>query len=518
MLIVFAVFLGTRYMVLFQLPVIERAIVQVFGFPPAERASDVHTYADKAFTYHYAAMLGKSYYVHHAELIQRQRDIAQRMGREGPPPWRDIIEYPPPAVLWLALPQYINDPLPAPEVAGRMNPVERETLFARLTEQYIDIYRNLTAIPDALAFLLCAVVVVIVFRGDSALVAAGRMMLYVLLGGVLCQILYDRLDLLCGLLVVAAIALMVMRVPFFLSFAVLGLAINFKLVPIVLVPLWMLGSLRVDDVPPKWSGPVLGRIAVVLASRLAMILGFAALWMAPFVMTQGWKCLDFLTYQQDRGIHLESMYAAIMLMLRPFGHESGIIFDHESFGLDSSLAGAFGAVSSPIMFVGVLAATFLFVRPWLRRSNGETESGAESSRGPKPAARGGETLAQRCPDAFIATAVLALMVTLCGSKLFSPQFLLWFVPLVPLVRLRGFAAWAVPIGFVAVCGISTAMFPFLFKSDILAMTGPPTQFTGPTTLGAGLIISRNLLFLAIACVLAWHLLRNHGDRTAPAHA
>ena len=121
----------------------------------------------------------------------------------------------------------------------------------------------------------------------------------------------------------------------------------------------------------------------------------------------------------------------------------------------------------------------------------------------------GETLAQRYPDAFITTAVVALMVTLCGSKLFSSQFLLWFVPLVPLVRLRGVAGWMFPIGFAGVCALTTAMFPFYFKSDILAMdrSGPVTLFTGPTTFGAALIISKNLLFLAMAGLAAWSLLR-----------
>lgn len=492
-LVVFGVFLATRYFILFHMPL-------------AERASDVHTYAEKAFTYHYAEMLDKSYYVHHADLVGRKREMARRMRRQGPPPWADIIEYPPPAILWLALPQYLNDPLPPPEVAGRMNPAEREPLFARLTAQYIDIFRKLTASTDVLAFLVCSLVVFRVFKGERALVSGARLMVYVVLGAILCQMVYDRLDLLCGLLVVGAVALMVLRVHFVFSLIVLALAVNFKLVPIVLAPLWMLGSLRADRMPPSWRAGALFKIGLVLSGRLVLILSLVAMWTAPFVLTQGWKCLDFLMYQKDRGIHIGSMFASIMLMLRPLGHESRIIFDHESFGLESSLSGTFGMVSNPLMFVSVLAVTFLFVRHCMGNSGAGNETETAGSPELKHAARG-ETLAQRYPDAFITTAVVALMVTLCGSKLFSSQFLLWFVPLVPLVRLRGVAGWMFPLGFAGVCAVTTAMFPFYFKSDILAMdrSGPVTLFTGPTTFGAALIISKNLVFLALAGLAAWSL-------------
>ena len=100
-LLVFGVFLATRYYILFHMPY-------------AERASDVPTYAEKAFTYDYAAKEGKSFYVYHAERVQGKIEAAQRRGVRGPQEWNKIIEYPPTAILWVALPQYLNDPLPTP--------------------------------------------------------------------------------------------------------------------------------------------------------------------------------------------------------------------------------------------------------------------------------------------------------------------------------------------------------------------------------------------------------------------
>jgi hypothetical protein len=494
-LIAFVVFLATRYYILFHMPY-------------AERASDVPTYADKAFTYDYAAKEGKSYYTYHAERIQGQIEAARRRGVPGPQEWNKIIEYPPTAVFWIALPQYLNDPLPTPTEMQSMSPRAYWSRIAELKLSYEEIFKRITAIPDVLAFLVCATIVFFVFRDDSLLIQAGRLMIYIVLGATLCQMIYVRLDILCGLLIVGAVALMVFRVPFFWSFIVLALAINFKLVPVVLVPLWLLGSLRADRMPSSWRASALHTTGLVLSGRLVLILGLVAMWAAPFVLTQGWECLDFLTYQKDRGIHIGSMFASILLMLRPLGHESHILFDHESFGLESSLTGAFGAASPFLMFFAVLGVTLLFALHCGGNSRSGNEPDIEPSRGPKPAARG-ETLAQRCPDAFIMTAVIALMVTLCGSKLFSSQFLLWFVPLVPLVRLKGAAGWIFPIGLAGVCVLTTLMFPFYFKSDILAITGPPTTFEGPTTFGAALIVSKNLLFLSLAGLAAWSLMRGH---------
>ena len=39
-------------------------------------------------------------------------------------------------------------------------------------------------------------------------------------------------------------------------------------------------------------------------------------------------------------------------------------------------------------------------------------------------------------------------------------------------------------------------------------SGPVTMFLGPTTVGAGLIISKNLLFLALAGLATWSLGRH----------
>jgi len=81
-----------------------------------------------------------------------------------------------------------------------------------------------------------------------------------------------------------------------------------------------------------------------------------------------------------------------------------------------------------------------------------------------------------------------------GSKVFSPQYLLWLLPVAPLMpTARRPLLWL----FVAIALVTTAMFPYGY--DQIAH--------GPTLLGAGLLVARNAAVVALtagALAAAWH--------------
>src|SRR5262249_58868455 len=83
-----------------------------------------------------------------------------------------------------------------------------------------------------------------------------------------------------ALLVVLALALLVSRAHYAWSFAVLAVAVNFKLVPLVLAPVWIVGSLPADRplLPgrPRQAGGVLARAALLVGMVCAIFLPFYA--------------------------------------------------------------------------------------------------------------------------------------------------------------------------------------------------------------------------------------------------
>jgi hypothetical protein len=87
---------------------------------------------------------------------------------------------------------------------------------------------------------------------------------------------------------------------------------------------------------------------------------------------------------------------------------------------------------------------------------------------------------------YAAALILAFML---GSKVLSPQFVIWLLPLVP-VSAGGVAQVGVSAIFLAICLTTTQVYPFHY-ADLVNLRAP----------GPNLLFSRNLLL-----VLLWILM------------
>jgi hypothetical protein len=103
------------------------------------------------------------------------------------------------------------------------------------------------------------------------------------------------------------------------------------------------------------------------------------------------------------------------------------------------------------------------------------------------------------------------------NKVFSPQYLLWLLPLAALVPFQGRPRRAFLAGFLLVCVLSTALMPFLLVLDLLDPTsvGAAPVFRPPTTRFVVVLLLRNLLFLALTAALAFHLARRMRSGATP---
>jgi hypothetical protein len=235
-----------------------------------------------------------------------------------------------------------------------------------------------------------------------------------------------------------------------LGAVVLGLAIATKLYPGVLVPLGVAWVWRLEG-----RRRALAWTALVIATCAAVFLPFAAI--APGGVGHS------LGTQLGRPLQIESLGAAILIALH---HAAGLAIsvhtDHGSQNIESTGAHAAALVTT------VLGALALCV-VWLAFARG-------------PAS--GERLA--------AAAAASVATFVAFGKVFSPQFMIWLIPLVPLVR-RSLA----PLLLAAALVLTQLWFP-----------GRYWDLTRLDARESWLLLARDVVVLALAAVLAQGLLEH----------
>jgi len=248
-----------------------------------------------------------------------------------------------------------------------------------------------------------------------------------------------RFDLWPALLVAAAVAGF-LRDRHRLGWFALALAISAKLYPVVLVPLAVVWTLRRRGRRELAKGLAIG--ATTIAAIFGPFFGLAPHGMAASV----WG-------QLSRPIQIESLAASL---LTTFGHPTTIESHHST----SIVGYGWLAAISTAVEVACLVAL------WVCFGRGEVD-------GPR----------------FVRYAAACVVAFVAFGKVLSPQYLIWLVPLVPLVAgLRG-----------------------LIVSGLLLVSMIGTQFwvtAGGYGVyihrfeGAPVVLARNLLLVAILAVLA----------------
>jgi uncharacterized membrane protein len=278
---------------------------------------------------------------------------------------------------------------------------------------------------------VCGVVLV-------AVVAAVRReaAFYVALAPVLAgSLILSRFDLWPALLTVAALAAL-LRERHRLGWGLLGAAVAAKLWPLVIVPLALVWSYRA------------GRIRAALAG-----LAVAAAVFAPFAIVAPHGLWDSVRGQASRPLQIESLGASLFTA---FGHPH-VISSHGS----QNVAGHGGvAALFALLQVAVLVALWIAF-----------------ARGPATG------------DRLLRYSGAAVCAFIAFGKVLSPQFLLWLIPLVPLVRgRRGLAA----TGLLTVALVLTQVwFPRRYWDYVYAFHN------------ANVVLVRNVALVALLLVLVW---------------
>lgn len=318
-------------------------------------------------------------------------------------------------------------------------------LFTESQDDYDAGFAGLTI--AALAALAALTSVSLCLLGASRRRVAGA--LAALVGGllVLGPFTLTRFDLVPALIAAAALTL-VLAGREHLGAVAFGVAIGTKLYPAVLLPLFVARNWRRH-----------GRSAGLRTLGLAA--GAAVLVYLPFLVVAPGGVVRSVWQQLGRPLQIESLGSAILLALHhsfamPLGWASG----HGSQNLTGTVATAASAVTTA---AGAAALVWVWVA---------------YARGDASAAR------------FVRFAAAALVAFVAFGKVLSPQFLVWLLPVVPLVAgARG----AVASGLLVLsCGLTRLWFP----NDYWALV---KQFDERAS---WLVLGRDLLLVALFVLLA----------------
>ncbi len=215
------------------------------------------------------------------------------------------------------------------------------------------------------------------------------------------------------------------------SYLFLGLGISFKIVPVIFVPFLLLADV--------WaSGSVLRFAGRFLALAVGTLVPFLV-----YIPSAGWGVATLFQYHSERGTHLESIWSSIMLVAAKFGVPCSTYNSYGGWNLAGDWSTPLKTVSSVAM-VASAAAVGLWA---LLRGN-----------------RFDRRLA-------LDTAILVLVNTSVLSHVYSPQYLIWLMPLALLLAINIFPRhWTIWLAFavlaVAIVGISGWLFPYLYPALI----------------------------------------------------
>ncbi len=376
------------------------------------------------------------------------------------------IEYPPLAWWVTCLPRLFD---------GRQ--ITDRQIYEEMRHSYHTTYRALMFLCDLCCFPL---LLAIAWKRRRNL-AGWAVLAYTLVTAALGHLLYDRIDVALLLLLllwafcwICSLSERGSRAGWSAAaYGFLGLSISFKLIPVVGSPFPLLADFHA---PRRASRLAVGLLCLTVGACLPFFLQFLA---------SGPAVLSVFTHHAERGIQIESLYASVILMASLFSTSISIVNTHGAFEVFCGWSPAMKTLSV-ILLPAFLIVTGLWAL--LRWSHYRREDAY-------------------CTTCFVIAAVVIF------SNVFSPQYLIWAVPMMLLVALerlprRERAAWVFFGALMLLIALTTWLFPFnYFRSSAPIPTGSPyglvpdgTTFTSPSPVACVVLALRNMTYVGI---VAW---------------
>lgn len=415
-----------------------------------------------------------SYFQHAAQVIDGHFAPYQK------PPEGVEIEYPPLAWWITCLPRLFDD----------RQIVDQETLKLA-KERYHTTYRVLMFLCDLACFPL---LLAIAWKRRYHL-SGWVVLIYTLCTACLGHLLYDRLDIALLLLLLSWAYCWIRSLDAPVqslgwtaaAYALLGLSISFKLIPVVGAPFLLLSEWHV---PRRTIRLVVGLLCLAVGAGLPFLIQYGVSGSAVF---------SVFGHHAERGIQIESLYAGIILLASFLGSPTSIGNTHGAFEVFCDWSPAMKTLST-VLLPAFLGATGLWAL--LRWSHYRRED-------------------SYCTACFVIAAVVIL------SNVFSPQYLIWAIPMMLLIAIerlpeRPSREWVLFGLIMAMVLLTTWLFPFnYYRTTAQVPIGGPyglvpdgRSFTSPSLVACLVLVVRNALYLGIVVWLGAMLFKRPAGELA----
>jgi hypothetical protein len=175
------------------------------------------------------------------------------------------------------------------------------------------------------------------------------------------------------------------------------------------------------------------KLALLVCASVAV----AALVMLPFRLLAPDQWLSFLAYQRERGFEIGSSVAGAVWLAHVLGFgRATIVYNYGACHVASPVADALMPWTAPAVVVAVGGILMLY----LDRFRKERDNA-------------GSVSFQTLGSGTVAVLLVFIMV----NKVFSPQYMVWLIPFVPLLPGRAIAV------FVTIAALTIYVYPFHFR-------------------------------------------------------
>ncbi len=208
--------------------------------------------------------------------------------------------------------------------------------------------------------------------------------------------------------------------------------------------------------------PALATLPLALARRRGAVWGFLvffgvlALFFAPAILLGGGQFAQSFAYHAERGLQVESLPSSVLMQL---GWIQSISFEFGAFEVHGRSVKLATSLSLPLTAALLIITALVMYR---KRQSGR--------------------LGLEMFPRYAAALILAFML---GSKVLSPQYMIWLLPLVPLGA-SDLAGIGVSVLFLTACWMTTQVFP-LHYNDLLNLRPP----------GPELLLGRNMILVIL---------------------
>jgi hypothetical protein len=304
-----------------------------------------------------------------------------------------------------------------------------------------------------------------IYPGESPARRVGRLGVYVAATTAIGLIIYDRQDLVVALAALLALAAFA-RGWSVLAYAVLTAGVAYKLVPLMLVPLWVFAAATMRAAPCP-TGRFLRAVVLESVVAGAILLLYPLL---AYLTCGGERAFVFLTFHSARGLQVEAQCAWPIFLIDPHAY---VFHSYGSFCIRSDLADRLAKVSTLVTMLATAGSVLVAGRGFWRVAT----SGRRPDR-------------NELVTHLVAGSLLVWLAFILFGKVASPQYMLWLGPLVPLLPFRGQDRWWLLV-MLAGMVFTTLVFPCQYLQALGQPNEDDTAWAGPTPVGFVLLAAKS---------------------------